>query len=38
MQQVSSLFKQVFFENNCLQIAGFLQLGALYADIPFKCL
>ena len=36
MQQISSLFKHVCFENNCLQVTGFFQLGALYANIPFK--
>ena len=33
-----SFFKLVCFEKNCLRIAGFLQSGALYANILSKCL
>ena len=34
MQQISSLFKQICFEEKkCLCVTGFLQSGALYATI-----
>ena len=34
MQQISFfIFKQLCFFKKCLSVAGFLQLGALYANI-----